>query len=367
MDFTVGDKVKFLNNVGGGKITSVVDKKTVNILTDDGWEIPVLVNDLIKDSGGFGGYKSTLEEEAASGSNVQSSEFEEEYNEEEEEEETYEKDTDEIGLYFAFVPQVENLLITSDLDVFLINDSNYNIFYHIVATDSQHFESFAGKLEANTKIQVKTYQRQQLNTIHSFLFQFLFFKKGKHDIKKPLEKSVKINNTRFFKEKHYKENDFFDERAQVYTIYSEDFMAEEIERLTKSDVAKIIQNKEVENKRINQPKQYKKNDNPANQVEEVDLHIHELVDDHSKLSNKEILDIQMTHFSASLKSAIKHRIKAIVFIHGVGNGTLKLELRRKLEKEYSHLLYQDASFREYGYGATMVMTSLSRKTKLTDE
>lgn len=354
MDFAVGDKVKFLNNVGGGKITSIVDKKTVNILTDDGWEIPVMVNDIIKDSGGFGGYSSAQEEQSASASDVQTSETEDVY-EEEEEEEIYEKETDEIGLYFAFVPKVENLLITSDLDVYLINDSNYNIFYNIIVNDNKRFESHTGKLEANTKIQVKTYQRQNLNTIHSFLFQFLFFKKGKYNIKKPLEKNVKINNTRFFKEKHYKENDFFDERAQVYTIYSEDFMTEEIERLSKSDVAKIIKNKEEENKKINQPKQYKKNENPANQIEEVDLHIHELIDDHSKLSNKEILDIQMKHFTNRLESAIKRRIKAIVFIHGVGNGTLKLELRRKLEKQYSHLLYQDASFREYGYGATMIM------------
>jgi dsDNA-specific endonuclease/ATPase MutS2 len=44
----------------------------------------------------------------------------------------------------------------------------------------------------------------------------------------------------------------------------------------------------------------------------------------------------------------------VVFIHGVGNGTLKLEIRRELEKKDKILTFQDASFKEYGYGATMV-------------
>jgi hypothetical protein len=52
-------------------------------------------------------------------------------------------------------------------------------------------------------------------------------------------------------------------------------------------------------------------------------------------------------------SFINHR--KIVFIHGVGNGKLKLEIRRSLDRDYPQLKYQDASFQEYGYGATMVI------------
>jgi dsDNA-specific endonuclease/ATPase MutS2 len=50
-----------------------------------------------------------------------------------------------------------------------------------------------------------------------------------------------------------------------------------------------------------------------------------------------------------------HKSKKIVFIHGVGNGKLKHELRRILDAEYKNLRYQDASFKEYGFGATMVL------------
>ncbi len=69
-----------------------------------------------------------------------------------------------------------------------------------------------------------------------------------------------------------------------------------------------------------------------------------------------MLTIQLNHFRKNLEEAILDKnIKKVIFIHGVGNGTLKLELRRILAKEYSHYDYQDASFKEYGYGATMVI------------
>ena len=49
-----------------------------------------------------------------------------------------------------------------------------------------------------------------------------------------------------------------------------------------------------------------------------------------------------------------HRIYCYVFIHGIGNGTLKHELRKVLDEYYHDLKYQDASFKEYGYGATLI-------------
>lgn len=55
-----------------------------------------------------------------------------------------------------------------------------------------------------------------------------------------------------------------------------------------------------------------------------------------------------------MEGAIRSNQNKIVFIHGVGNGRLKHELRKKLERKYSNFKYQDASFKEYGYGATMV-------------
>jgi dsDNA-specific endonuclease/ATPase MutS2 len=62
----------------------------------------------------------------------------------------------------------------------------------------------------------------------------------------------------------------------------------------------------------------------------------------------------MGRFKQELSDAKKNRVKKIVFIHGVGTGTLKHSIRRELDKNKNKYTYQDASYKEYGYGATMV-------------
>ena len=47
MNFKTGDKVKFLNDIGGGVITEFIDKKSAKVRTGDGFEIPVLISELV--------------------------------------------------------------------------------------------------------------------------------------------------------------------------------------------------------------------------------------------------------------------------------------------------------------------------------
>jgi dsDNA-specific endonuclease/ATPase MutS2 len=90
-------------------------------------------------------------------------------------------------------------------------------------------------------------------------------------------------------------------------------------------------------------------------AEEVDLHIHHILPDCENLTPGEILEAQMARFTTALNGAIRNRQKKIVFIHGKGEGKLKYEIRKKLESDYPRLTFQDASFKEYGYGATLVI------------
>ncbi len=86
---------------------------------------------------------------------------------------------------------------------------------------------------------------------------------------------------------------------------------------------------------------------------EVDLHIHNLVDKTSHLSNFEMLNIQLEHSQRKIDFAIKKRIKRIIFIHGVGQGVLKAELQT-LFRRYDHIEFYDADYQKYGLGATEI-------------
>jgi dsDNA-specific endonuclease/ATPase MutS2 len=86
---------------------------------------------------------------------------------------------------------------------------------------------------------------------------------------------------------------------------------------------------------------------------EVDLHIENLVDSWKNMSNGEIVQHQLSIARERLDDAIlsgKHRL---VMIHGVGNGTLKMEVR-KLIDTYPGIRFEEGHFSVYGAGATLV-------------
>ena len=87
---------------------------------------------------------------------------------------------------------------------------------------------------------------------------------------------------------------------------------------------------------------------------ELDLHIESLTDNHRGMSNFEIMKIQMNEFKRFYSRAKANQISKIVIIHGVGEGILKNEIRTYLDNQ-EFIQYHDASYLEYGKGATEVL------------
>jgi hypothetical protein len=86
---------------------------------------------------------------------------------------------------------------------------------------------------------------------------------------------------------------------------------------------------------------------------EVDLHIHNLVSTAAGLTNFDMVQIQLQKVYETIQMARERRVKKIVFIHGIGEGKLRTEIRTRL-KAMGNLEYFDASYRRYGQGATEV-------------
>ena len=91
--------------------------------------------------------------------------------------------------------------------------------------------------------------------------------------------------------------------------------------------------------------------------EEFDLHIEELIDDYAGMTNAEIVTMQLNYFHKCLDEAILSNKRKIIFIHGVGKGTLKKEMI-KILKTYENITFYDASYARYGFGATEVIIEL---------
>jgi dsDNA-specific endonuclease/ATPase MutS2 len=126
------------------------------------------------------------------------------------------------------------------------------------------------------------------------------------------------------------------------------------EKPEKKEVLKGVKKVVIEKEQQDGPKISQKHQKNRKHTLEVDLHIEELIDKYNHLSNGQIMEIQLRHFRKNLENAIEKGEHSIVFIHGVGNGVLKTEIRKILDT-YHGISYQDGSFRKYGFGATEVI------------
>ena len=86
---------------------------------------------------------------------------------------------------------------------------------------------------------------------------------------------------------------------------------------------------------------------------EVDLHIEKLVNNPRHMTNYEMLTLQIETARRQLEFAIVQRRQRVVFIHGVGEGVLRIELETLLGR-YNNITFYDAEYAKYGIGATEV-------------
>ncbi|WP_423128251.1 DUF2027 domain-containing protein [Gaoshiqia sp. Z1-71] len=345
--YKLGDRVKFLNDVGGGVITKIVSANLVHVENEDGFEIPVLTHEIILDAeqAPKTDKKPSVEQFVKQG--VAEIPVREEVIDEPP---VYIAGNDEPKFYLAFLPENSHNPLEGQTRIYLINDSNFFVLYHYSHFRGNEYETReAGKLEPNTKLALGAISQAEIANLPEFAFQLIYFKEKAPRLEKPVIRKVSVNPVKFYKSGSFSKSDFFREKVMLFKL-NETAMDKALEELTEKEVKKVVREKEPARPAGLQPKLA----NP--ELIEVDLHIHELLDSTAGLSNKDLLDVQMSKFREQMETAIADQsVKRIVFIHGLGNGTLKQELRRELSAKYKKYPFQDASFQEYGYGATMVV------------
>ena len=345
MQFKVGDKVKFLNDSGGGIIVEIADKNLVKVRIEDGFDIPVLATELIPDVPSDADHPEFFQNDSKP---VMAKRAETTMNADIESVLPVNLSRDTvINVSLGFVPLDKDNTGMSDIDFYLINDDDYAVCYYIGYRENVSWYFLkTGFLEPNTKLNLETFNQSHIGKIKAFHIQLLFIAKGKYPLQSPVEKFLRLDGIRFYKENTYKENSYFHEKALIIKV--SDNIDERFNGLSGEEITEVIRAKE--------PAEIKKQaiSHTRNEITEIDLHIHEIVDDYSRLSPGEILELQMEKFRTELENAMKDGAGKIVFIHGVGNGKLKFEMIKALNDKYPDFTYQDASFKKYGYGATLV-------------
>lgn len=343
----IGDKVRFLNTTGGGVVRGFQGKDIVLVEDEEGFDIPVLIREtvLIEPANDMQVRQSTKPSQQTFVQQTSTIKQEEEYKPEET------KEGELLTVNLAYLPVDIKSLSSTNFECYLINDSNYYLSYNYMGrTEAGWVSRATGVIEPNTKLFLEEFEKTELNDIEKVCLQFFAYKKGKpYSLKNTYSVELRIDTVKFYKLHSFKENDYFEDDAMLYSIVRRD-LAEKEFIISPEEIASAMHEKEVSQRPRIQPI-VKKEKSP---IIEVDLHADELIDNTQGLSSSDILEYQINKFKEVMDENKRNKEQKIVFIHGKGDGILKNAILKELSSKYKSAYYQDASFREYGYGATMV-------------
>lgn len=361
----VGSLVRFLSSVGGGRVARI-SGDTAWVADEDGFEIPTLIREcvVVEERDSFvPAYQPPVRAQVreiieAGKANAQPRLQTEPRGETQAEPSlpyTYLPGNERLNASLAFVPMDDRQLGNTSYELYLINDSNYCLYYTYGSIDEAgrvHLRQ-RGEVEPNTKLFVEEVAPSELNQLERISVQLLAFDKRGYRPVEPMVLEHRIDGRKFFKLHSFVENDFFDEGALLYplAIDSQPYSAQRIKGEAIAEAMQSPTRPKVQAARRSSDKGSKVK---PNEPLVIDLHIEQLLDSTTGMSNAEILRYQVEKFHEVMQAHLKRRGFRIIFIHGKGEGVLRSALERELKHKYKGCRYQDASFREYSYGATQI-------------
>lgn len=354
------DKVRFLNEVGGGIVVGFQGKEIALVEDQDGFSIPMAIRDLVVVETDQYNIPTQAEKQRRQAEQQAHKEQQapphEDFSKESLSEGTPSlemRGRELLNVSLAFVPDDIRQVTTTSFASYLINDSNLTLFftYQGIQNGSCILRS-SGLMEPNTKILLEEFGREALNDMEHVCVQLLAFKPSKsYSLQKAVSVEVRVDTVKFYKLHTFLPNAFFTTPALIYPVVKDGVPQRQV-FVDKEDLQAALMGKKRQDSRPQAARVVKPQ--PKNGPIEVDLHIHELLDDLTGLEASDMLRIQMEHFEKVMEENIKFKGRKIVFIHGKGEGVLRKSILSELKLKYPSCRYQDASFQEYGWGATMV-------------
>jgi hypothetical protein len=245
--------------------------------------------------------------------------------------------------------------MTGNLDIYLINNTDNDILYSFFLKEEEGTYSGVdyGSVSPKSKLLLESIIREDINHWSGGIIQVLFHIDEGDRVLMPVSVSFRIKGSVFYKETSYKSCGLLgSQKAIIYTVCEFNRLPSTLEHLLNEkeggesalpETAKqFVPSSAIDKHRI------------APREAEVDLHISALRDNYDQLTAREILTIQLGTFDRLLESALANNYTRVVFIHGIGNGTLKQALIDRI-KDYGDIEFRTASFTRYGNGAIEIV------------
>ena len=229
-EMKIGDRVRFLNEIGGGRVAGFQGKNIVLVEDEDGFQVPMLMTEVVvvgDEDYGTGHMVEVRQEIRGKKSELK---VKDEEPEPEEKPITFKakpverKGGDRLSAYLAFVPIDMKELSQTRFESYLINDSNYYMRYVYMTGENNAWTVRAeGELEPNTKEFIEEFGRENLNAIEHCCVQLIAYKRDKTFLLKPtVNAQLNVDTVKFYKLHAFRENDFFEQPALIYTLIEND-------------------------------------------------------------------------------------------------------------------------------------------------
>ncbi len=357
----IGDKVRFLSETGGGIVAGFQGKNIVLVEDEDGFEIPTPITEVVVVETDDYNIAKVHTSAVPGMRKPQPGGSDEDYDPADRPitfkapvEER--KGGDALSAYVAFVPIDIKQMTTTAFETYFVNDSNYYMrFTYLVAEGNSWRLKHTAEVEPNTKLFVEEFTKDQLNDMERGCMQILSYKRDKGFIIKPsIDVKFRIDPVKFYKLHTFVENDFFETPALLIALIENDVPRRPLVVDANALKQEIYANKAQANQRGEDKRQQARVNELVRRYNVVDLHASEVLDSTAGLSPGDILNYQMDIFRRTLEENKTRKGQKIVFIHGKGEGVLRRAIINELNYKYKKYTFQDASFQEYGYGATQV-------------
>lgn len=386
--------MRFLSETGGGVIAGFKGNKIVLVEDADGFQIPTAINEVVVvDSDDYSIAKvadaamksrqtttdgRSIRQMMKDGMDEPVDATPDDYDPSEREI-TFEKQPEErkggnqLSAYLAFVPMDAKSLTSTRFETYFVNDSNYTLFFtYLKAEGASWTLAASAEVEPNTKQFIEEFGHEDLPSFDRVALQIVAYKKQKpFAIKPPVDVQFRIDTVKFYKLHAFQENDFFEQPALLYTLVEKDKPARPLvidARQLKEELygrtGSTASDKKGDEEASSYVRRYENGHHKGNpfiikhrgdeDVVVVDLHADALLDNTDGMGPADILNYQLKKFHEALDQYAGKKGQRIVFIHGKGAGVLRRALINELTYRYKKYTYQDASFQEYGYGATQV-------------
>ena len=393
-----GDKVRFLSETGGGKVVGFQGKDIVLVEDEDGFEIPFPINDVVvvgnedyttsklvqakavaveqKQGNAISQDNRSIKSLMREGQDEMANAFDSRYDViDDTKAVSYKAPAEErkggntLSAYIAFVPVDIKEVTSTRFETYFVNDSNYYMQFSYLAAEGNSWKlKYQGEAEPNTKLYIEEFGRETLNDLTHIAIQLIAYKREKSFILKPsIAVQFRLDPVKFYKLHTFQDNPFFESPALLHDIIVNDVPvkplvvdAKELKHEMYVGAAQKIAVQEQTDGYVRRYENRQKKGHPFQAKHRnddtvvIDLHADALLDTTAGMSSLDILNYQLTKFREVLAEHEGKKGQKLVFIHGKGEGVLRNAIVNELRYKYKKYTYQDASFQEYGYGATQV-------------